>query len=194
MKQEIRQFYKKTVHSTPFGGVCLVWHLSNNLPRIVHVFLSRPGLPAKDRAGEFYPDSIKSSCEEIDNTGISIRASLEGENIKFSLNLLDLSRCTKFQLSVLRAQHAIPRGAVSTYGLVAKHVGMPGGCRAVGNVMAANPFPVIIPCHRTILSDHRLGGFQSGAEMKRTMLENEGIIFDKTGRAICGQLYYSRKF
>ena len=193
MKPVIQQLNKKIIRSTPFGSVCLVWHLSNNLPRIVHIFLSRPGLPAEDRAGEFFPGFIKSSCEEIDATGAAIRASLEGENIKFSMNLLDMSRFTKFQLSILRAQHAIPRGSVSTYGLVAAHVGAKGAARAVGNVMAANPFPVMIPCHRTILSDHRPGGFQSGVEMKRAMLKSEGIMFDKVGRAICGPLYYSPK-
>jgi len=90
----------------------------------------------------------------------------------------------------LLAQHAIPRGKVSTYGLIAVHVGAPGGARAVGNVMAINPYPLIIPCHRTVLSDCRLGGFQSGITMKKALLTQEGVMFDQNGRVVCRQLHY----
>jgi len=184
---------KKIIKHTPFGSICLVWHLSNKLPSIVNILLSQPGFPSEDRAGAFFPDSVKSSCAEIDAMAVSIRVGLEGENVKFSMNFLDLSRCTKFQLSVLWAQRAIPYGSVSTYGLVAAHVGASGGARAVGNVLAGNPFPVIIPCHRTIRSDFYPGGFQSGFEMKRSMLAKEGIIFDKSGKVICRQFHYGIK-
>lgn len=182
---------KIIIKPTPFGPVCIVWSVSNKIPRIVHVLLSRPGMPAEEQAAMLFPDSRKSSCAEIDKTATSIKAYLEGENVKFSLNLVDLSQCTKFQQSVLRAQHAIPHGSVSTYGLIAAHVGAPGGARAVGNVMAGNPFPLIVPCHRTVLYNHHLGGFQSGAKMKRALLEREGIIFDEAGKVICKRLYYS---
>ena len=175
---------KKIIKPTPFGSVCVVWHVSNNMPRIVHVLLSRPGLSAEDRASVLFPDSRASSCAEIDSIAVSIKAYLEGEDIKFPLNIIDLSLCSKFQQSVLRAEHAIPRGSVSTYGLIAAHVGAPGGARAMGNALAGNPFPLIVPCHRAILSNLHLGGFQSGAEMKRALLEKEGIIFDKAGRVI----------
>ena len=149
-------------------------------------------MSAEDQASALFPDSRKSTCEEIDKIAYSIKAYLEGEKVKFSLNALDLSQCTKFQQSVLRAQHAIPRGSVSTYGLIAAHVGVPDGARAVGNVMAGNPFPLIVPCHRTICSDLHIGGFQSGTEMKRALLEKEGVIFDKVGRVICKQLHYGK--
>jgi len=182
---------KKIIKPTPFGSVCVVWHVSNNSPLIVHVVLSRPGLSAEDQASALFPDSRKFSCAEIDKTVTSIKAYLEGEDIKFSLNVVDLSQCSKFQQLVLRAQHAIPRGSVSTYGLIAAHVGAPGGARAVGNVMAANPFPLIVPCHRTILSNFRLGGFGSGSEMKRVLLTKEGIIFDEAGRVICPSFHYA---
>jgi methylated-DNA-[protein]-cysteine S-methyltransferase len=189
----ISRVNKKIVKPTPFGSVCIVWSEINKNPMIIHILLSRPGLKADDRASELFPDSGKSSCVEIDAIANSIKAYLEGEDVSFSLRDVDLSQCTRFQQSVLRAQHAIPRGAVSTYGLIAAHVGAPGGARAVGNVMAGNPFPLIVPCHRTVLSDLRLGGFQSGVKMKRALLEREGVIFDDAGRLICGNLHYGRK-
>ena len=183
---------RKIIKPTPFGTVCVIWSLSNNIPRIVHVLLSRPGLSAENRAFALYPDSKKYSCAEVDALAVSIKSCFEGENIKFPLNLIDLSQCTKFQQSVLRAQHAIPRGNVSTYGLIAAHLGAPGGARAVGNALAGNPFPIIVPCHRTVRSDLHIGGFQSGAEIKRVLLEKEGVIFDKVGRVICKQLHYGK--
>jgi methylated-DNA-[protein]-cysteine S-methyltransferase len=181
---------KKIIKPTPFGTVCVIWSVINKNPRISHILLSRPELAAEDRADAIFPDSRKSSCAEIDAIAVSIKAYLEGENIKFSLNLVDLSQCSKFQQSVLRAQHAIPRGSVSTYGLVAAYVDALGGARAVGNALADNPFPLIVPCHRTIRSDFHLGGFQSGAEMKRALLEREGVIFDEMGRVVCKRLHY----
>jgi methylated-DNA-[protein]-cysteine S-methyltransferase len=183
---------RKIIKPTPFGSVCIIWSISNKFPRIVNVLLSRPGLSAEDQASELFPDSKISSCKEIDEIASSIWASLEGNDINFSLNVVDLSQCTKFQQSVLRAQHAIPCGSVSTYGLIAAHVGAPGGARAVGNVMAGNPFPLIVPCHRTILSNFHLGGFQSGTKMKRALLKEEGIIFDEAGRVICKRLHYDK--
>jgi methylated-DNA-[protein]-cysteine S-methyltransferase len=183
---------RKIIKPTTFGAVCIIWSVSNKIPMIVRVLLSKPGLSAEYQACELYPNSKISSCREIDEIASSIRASLEGDDIKFSLNVVDLSQCTKFQQSVLRAQHAIPRGSVSSYGLIAAHVGAPGGARAVGNVMAGNPFPLIVPCHRTILSNFRLGGFQSGTKMKRALLKKEGIIFDEAERVICNRLHYDK--
>ena len=181
---------KKIIKHTPFGNVCIVWSISNRLARIIHILLSRPGLSAENRALMLFPDSRISSCAEIDAIAVSIKAYLEGEDVEFSLNIADLSLRSKFQQSVLRAQHAIPRGSVSTYGLIAAHVGAPDGARAVGNVMAANPFPLIIPCHRTVLSNLSLGGFQSGVKMKRALLTREGVFFDEAGRVICKRLHY----
>jgi methylated-DNA-[protein]-cysteine S-methyltransferase len=191
-KYIVRNINKKIITKTPFGTVCVVWSVSNKNPRIANILFSRLGLSAENQAVRLFPNSRKSSCAEIDKIAYSIKAYLEGENVKFSLNLVDLSQCTEFQQSVLRAQHAIPRGSVSTYGLIAAHVGAPGGARAVGNALAGNPFPLIVPCHRTIRSDLHLGGFQSGTEMKRALLNKEGIKLDRTGRIICKRLHYAK--
>ena len=189
-KTAVQRMNKKIIKPTPFGPICVIWSVLNKSPLIAHVLLSRPGLSAEDQASELYPDSKKSSCKEIDAIADSIKAYLEGEDVKFSLKFVDLSQCTKFQQSVLRAEHAIPRGSVSTYGLIAAHLGIRGGARAVGNALASNPFPLIVPCHRAIRSDLHIGGFQSGTEMKRALLEKEGVIFDEAEKVICKRLHY----
>lgn len=63
---------------------------------------------------------------------------------------------------VLEAVYSVPVGYATSYGLVAKAVG--GGARAVGNIMAGNPFAPIVPCHRVVCSDMRLGGYGGGYE------------------------------
>jgi len=71
----------------------------------------------------------------------------------------------------------IPRGKVSTYGAVARAVGVPNAARAIGSIMRANPNPPIIPCHRVVYWDGRLGGFggKSWVPKKARMLRSEGI-------------------
>ncbi len=85
---------------------------------------------------------------------------------------------------VLRAEHQIPRGWVSAYGRIAAHLGVSGGARAVGNALAQNPFPILIPRHRAIRADGSLGGYQGGAAMKRTLREREGLTFSPAGKVI----------
>ena len=69
----------------------------------------------------------------------------------------------------------VPKGKVTTYGELAKAVGMKNGQRAVGQIMNKNPYPVIIPCHRVIKSDGKVGGYAYGEKIKSNMLTNEGI-------------------
>ena len=95
-----------------------------------------------------------------------------------------------FEQGVLRAEHGIPRGKVSTYQRIARHLGSAQAARAVGTALAHNPFPIIVPCHRAIRSDGTLGGFQGGVEMKRVLLEMEGGLIDGSGRVVPRELFY----
>jgi methylated-DNA-[protein]-cysteine S-methyltransferase len=182
----------KIIKSTPFGSVGVIWTGLSDNPKIVRILLSKPGLPAQDRVSELYPNSQPSSCAEIDDVATEIKGLLEGEEIEFSLDVADLSLCTSFQQLVLRAEHRIPRGSISTYQLIAEYLGKRNGARAVGNALANNPFPLIVPCHRAVRSDRHPGGYQGGPEMKRALLEKEGIRFDDTGRVACAQFHYAR--
>lgn len=69
----------------------------------------------------------------------------------------------------------VPKGKITTYGELAKAVGLKNGQRAVGKIMNKNPYPVIIPCHRVIKSDGKIGGYAYGEEIKSNMLAKEGI-------------------
>ena len=132
------------------------------------------------------------SCREIDDIATAIKGFLEGEEIEFPLDVTDLSLCGEFQQLVLRAEHRIPRGSVSTYKLIAEHIGKANSWRAVGNALASNPFPLIVPCHRAVRSDRHLGGYQGGPEMKRALLEKEGIYFDDAGRVVSPGFHYEK--
>ena len=183
---------RKIIKSTPFGSVGIIWTTGSQNPKIVRVLLSKPELSAEDRVYALYPNSRACSCAEIDDTANGIKRLLDGGAIDFSFDFVDLDLCGEFQKRVLRAEHQIPRGSLSTYGLIATYLGKPNGARAVGNALAKNPFPLIVPCHRAIRSDRHLGGYQGGLEMKRALLEREGIAFDKTGRVKCPRFHYER--
>jgi methylated-DNA-[protein]-cysteine S-methyltransferase len=180
----------KIIEATPFGSVAIIWAATDGIPKIIRILLSKPGLPATQQLSALYPHVQASSSPEIDDVAAGITTMLEGSEVDFPLEVADLSLCGEFQQRVLRAEHAIPRGRVSTYRLIARHLGKENGARAVGNALARNPFPLIVPCHRAIRSDRSLGGYQGGLRMKRTLLEGEGIRFDDSGRAQCLRLHY----
>ncbi|MFQ5887938.1 MAG: MGMT family protein, partial [Candidatus Hydrothermarchaeales archaeon] len=77
---------------------------------------------------------------------------------------IDLSSFSDFEKRVLKKVREIPSGNVMTYKEVAKAAGYRGASRAVGNVMAKNPFPILIPCHRVIKSDLFLGDYSRGGK------------------------------
>lgn len=69
----------------------------------------------------------------------------------------------------------IPQGKVSTYGDIARAAGCPGGARAVGRILNANPNPITVPCHRVVKSDGSIGGYAGGTIMKKKLLKKEGV-------------------
>ncbi len=85
---------------------------------------------------------------------------------------LDLSGLTGFQRRVLSVVRNIPPGSLMTYGEVAAMAGSPGAARAVGQVMASNPFAIVVPCHR-VVAKQGLGGYFWGISIKRKLLELE---------------------
>ncbi len=86
---------------------------------------------------------------------------------------LDLSRATHFQREVWEITRLIPYGETRSYGWVAEQIKKPRAVRAVGQALSKNPLPIIVPCHRVVASDGKLGGFSGGVEMKRCLLSLE---------------------
>jgi O-6-methylguanine DNA methyltransferase len=88
---------------------------------------------------------------------------------------LDLSNGTMFQQKVWNALQKIARGRTKSYGEIARAVGKPRAVRAVGGACGANPIPVLIPCHRVVAANKKLGGFSGGLNWKRDLLKREGV-------------------
>ena len=76
---------------------------------------------------------------------------------------------------VYRKLLQVPKGKVTSYGDLAKAVELENGQRVIGMIMKKNPFPVIVPCHRVVKSDGKIGGYSYGARVKSYMLLKEGI-------------------
>ncbi len=69
----------------------------------------------------------------------------------------------------------VPKGQITTYGELAKAVGLKNGQRTIGKIMNKNPCPVIIPCHRVVMSTGKIGGYAYGENIKTKLLNDEGI-------------------
>ena len=92
---------------------------------------------------------------------------------------IDLKLClkgTEFQVSVWKALMSINFGEVTTYQAVAKAIGRPTAVRAVANAIGQNPISWLIPCHRIIHSDGRLGGYRWGVDIKKRLLHDEKFL------------------
>ena len=82
---------------------------------------------------------------------------------------------TEFQKKVWKTLASVPFGTTISYGELAARIGNPDAARAVGLANGKNPIPIIIPCHRVIGKDGSLTGFGGGIEVKKQLLELEGI-------------------
>lgn len=91
----------------------------------------------------------------------------------------DLSGLPGFTRAVLRITARIPYGQVRSYRWIAERLGRPEASRAVGNALARNPLPIIIPCHRVTRSDGTLGGYALGLGWKKRLLklERDGVAW-----------------
>ena len=121
----------------------------------------------RERFGRFV-----APADRVEGLTEKVAAALAGERVEVPL---DLSLATPFQHRVMETVRGIPRGEVRPYGWVASEAGSPGASRAVGNVMANNPVPLIVPCHRVVRNDGRTGSYAFGAGEKARLLKLEGV-------------------
>lgn len=101
-----------------------------------------------------------------------LRRYLKGEPIPFD-DELDLADATPFRSVVWQATRSIPYGETQSYGWIAQQIGKPKAFRAVGQALAKNPFPILVPCHRVVSKDGSLRGFGGGLEVRRRLLDLE---------------------
>jgi methylated-DNA-[protein]-cysteine S-methyltransferase len=133
-------------------------------PRSPESIVARDG--ARDR-DDFAPEVIR-----------RIHRLLAGGAEDLSDVPLVLDWCTPFQLAAVEALREVPRGEVVTYGELAALAGAPGAARAAGSVCAGNRYWLFVPCHRVVAATG-IGGYgRSGVELKRRLLELEGVDVD----------------
>ena len=119
-----------------FGPLILLWNDTQLGPRVQQLLLPIDGEVEEETFRVLQAMDGTRSCAAIRDLAQDIACALEGQDLVFPLEILALDRCSPFQQRVLRAEHAIPRGRVSTYGCIAGHLGVPGGARAVGTALA----------------------------------------------------------
>lgn len=151
--------------STPIGSVSLRWPVGGK--QLVGVALPNDW-PEADEPLTLTakpPPWVRAIAAAID-------ASLAGKPVTFDLDVVDFAGFTPFRREVSETVFCIPRGQTLTYAQVAELTGRPLAARAIGQVMARNPFPLLIPCHR-VLAANGLGGFGGGLPLKEKLLALE---------------------
>ncbi|WP_394211475.1 methylated-DNA--[protein]-cysteine S-methyltransferase [Psychrobacter piscatorii] len=148
------------------------WHSSKSVPKLKKYY----GLTDEDFT---FIDSNSLSMKEptqalLIETIFQLKDYAAGK--RKTLNLpLDFSMGTEFQQSVWRALQEIEYGETISYATLAQRVNSPKGFRAVAQANGKNPFSIIVPCHRVIASDGKLGGYTGGLDKKKYLLALEGV-------------------
>jgi methylated-DNA-[protein]-cysteine S-methyltransferase len=128
------------------------------------------------------PDAAPATPDpEVAAAIAAVRRYFAGEQADLSAIRLDLGTQDPFFARVYAAVRRLGRGETTTYGALDRDLGAgPEAARDVGRAMATNPLPLLVPCHRVLAANGRLGGFSApgGAATKRRMLELEGVRLD----------------
>jgi methylated-DNA-[protein]-cysteine S-methyltransferase len=123
------------------------------------------------RVGFGHPAAPQGDAVAVSAAALQLEQYFTGERTEFELDV-ELGG-TQFERRVWDAVRAIPYGETATYAEIARRIGRPEACRAVGRANGRNPVAVIVPCHRVIGSDGSLTGYAGGIETKRALLELE---------------------
>ena len=173
-----------TLVSLSIGQVGLVWK-EGEIPVLLRVILPEPRNSTLSLILNSYPGATSCHHAEIDEICTALEQYDRGEDIAFPVQLFRLDGMSNFYEQVWAETSKIPRGKVKTYGEIAKKIGHPGAARAVGTALAKNRLPLIVPCHRVVRSNGEPGGFSAGdTNLKRRLLEKEGVFFDSRGRVV----------
>lgn len=182
-----------TTFETPIGPCAIAWGDRG----VVGVWLpERRGVRARVRRR--FPHAQKSLPPQAVKAAIDdLVALLGGERRDLSAVVLDLERVPPFNRRVYEIARTVGPGATITYGEIARRLGDLALARDVGQALGENPFPLVVPCHRVLAANGRLGGFSAdgGPITKRRLLAIEGVpgmgqqdLFEipPTARSACG--------
>jgi methylated-DNA-[protein]-cysteine S-methyltransferase len=162
------------VFDTPIGACGVAWGESG----ITHAWLpERDAAGLRRRIARRLPEAKEARpTEEIRRAIDGIEGLLTGSTVDLSSIALDLDGVPDFPRRVYAIARTIPPGETLSYGEIARRLGDPSQARAVGAALGANPIPILIPCHRVLAADGRMGGFSApgGVATKRRLLEIEG--------------------
>jgi methylated-DNA-[protein]-cysteine S-methyltransferase len=164
------------IFDTPIGACAIVWGdggvLATSLPAA-----SPEATRARLRRRFAQPEEV-GPPPAVAETIAAIVALLQGEARDLGDVALDMERIEPFARRVYDAALAIPPGRTLTYGELAARIGAPGQARAVGQALGANPFPILVPCHRVLAAGGRSGGFSApgGTRTKLRLLEIERAV------------------
>ncbi len=143
------------------------WMISANTRGITALRLGKQGSPASPGLhGNLTARRRRAEAEK------ELRAYFAGRLKTFAARY-DISELPRFTQAVLELTAQVPYGEVRSYAWVARALGKPNAARAVGNALARNPVPVIIPCHRIVRTDGTIGGFALGSGWKKRLLDLE---------------------
>ena len=122
------------------------------------------------------PNGIDDDPQRFEDLQLRLEKYFRGDDQRFDDVELDVEYTSEFHRRALQACRRIPYSETRTYKWLAEQAGEPGASRAAGQVMARNPAPIIVPCHRVVGSDGSLRGFGSGdtrLDLKQHLLELE---------------------
>jgi O-6-methylguanine DNA methyltransferase len=164
----------QTIHvarlRVPLLGVI---HVAANTHGVLRVALSDDGDGLADELRQRYPKAqLKRGGGLCIDAGRAIKRYLGGGP---DPRLPTVLSSEGFSARVWKQLARIPHGEVRSYARIAKDIRRPLAARAVGQACGRNPVPLIIPCHRVVASDHQLGGFTGGLDIKWKLLALEGV-------------------
>ncbi len=137
--------------------------------------LSGLNFPSKQSSGTTNDEKVPANVRAWHRlTSAAVKKILAGQTL-IELPPLDLSSGTKFQLSVWKSLLKIKPGRTQSYGEIAKSIKKPKAVRAVGGACGANPIPLLVPCHRVLAANRKIGGFSGGLGWKEKLLTREGV-------------------
>lgn len=162
-----------TLFDTPISYCALAWTpngiLRVQLPEADKTATRKRLTDSFPRAREAAPDTKRRDA--ID----AINELLDGERRNLEFIVLDMQGIPAFHRRVYEATRHISPGTIQTYGEIARQIDAPRAARAVGQALSRNPFPLIVPCHRVVAANGKLGGFTAhgGVSTKRLLLSLE---------------------